>query len=746
MQLFRLFVIACLTHAVTPLTAAADDTSAAGIQTVEQLTACVQQSLVVLEATGREGRRRGEGTGFAVADDLIATARHVIGDGRPINVLLPDGRRPEVTHVYAQAAHLDLVILKTKPHGLPPLQLGDPDQAKTGVAVVAMGHPHGLRNSVVSGVISGRHDIDGISMIQLAMAIEPGNSGGPVVDRNGVVLGMVALKSAASDNIGFAIPVNHLQSLLDSPNPIPIDRWIRIGALDHRWEVIHGAMWKQRAGRISVESPGNSFGGRTLCLLRDVPQLPVEIEVDVRMDDERGAAGLAFHADGNHRHYGFYPSAGNLRFTRFDGPSVSSWTILHNEPHPAYRPGSWNTLKVRIEPDQLECFVNGEHVLTTPNGVIPHGRIGYAAFRGTRAQFRNLTIAPSIPSTRPTNTQLQAIANILDSIQVAAPPPSGVIDRLLPFGSGAGAVLQKEADLLESRAARIRQLADDLHTARIGRLLQKVLGPAPEESQGDSAPDLMHAALLIARLDNAEIRPADYLERVDAMADEIRASLPESPDEAQRLAALDRCLFEENGFRGSMQQYYTRANSYLNEVIDDREGLPITLSVLYMELARRLDLNVVGIGLPGHFIVQFQSAEDPDSHEWIDVFHRGQRLSQEDLKSRIRERGLPLLPRFTEPNTPHQIIERMLRNLLNLAERDRDNQRVLKYLEVLVGIAADDPEFRAKRLEIRARTGQIEAAIEDADWFLEHQPNGTDVGRLQQLKASLQQQIQPNDR
>ena len=739
----RFFLPACLI--LPPVaTGATGDTSSTELRTVEQVAETVQKSLVVLEATGREGRLHGEGTGFAIADDLIATARHVIGDGRPIHLLLPNGRRPKVTHVHAHAASVDVLILRTEPHGLPPLELAGPGTAKPGVNVVALGHPHGLRNSVVAGVISGRREIDGISMIQLAMAIEPGNSGGPVVDSQGVVLGMVTLKSAASDNIGFAIPIRHLKTLLASPNPVPIDRWIRIGALDGRWEVTHGGTWKQRAGRISPESPGTGFGGRTLCLLKKVPHLPVEIEVSVRLDDERGAAGLAFHADGNHRHYGFYPSAGNLRFTRFDGPAVESWTILHNEPHSVYRSGDWNTLKVRVESEKMDCYVNGEHVFTSVDSVLLPGHVGYAAFRGTRAQFRSMTIAPSIPSSGPTDEQQERIAKILETVRPSR-PPVGVIDQLLPLGPKTDAELRKQADLLEAKARRIRHLADDLHAARVRTRLLDLLTPDADESEPNEETDLLHAALLLAQLDNPDVRPAEYIERVDLMAEEIRSGLSDTPNEERRLAALDRWLFEENGFRGGIQQYYTRANSYLNEVIDDREGLPISLSVLYMELARRLDLNVAGIGMPGHFIVQFRSAENPATREWIDVFHRGRRLSQQDVQRHIRAQGLPLLPQFTEVSTSQQIIERMLRNLLNLAESDRDDRQVLKYLEVLLALSSDNSEFRAKRLELRARSGLIEAAIEDADWFLEHQPRGADIGRLEQLKAGLQQQLRPEN-
>jgi len=732
-----------LLHAVT----LADDPATADAESsVEQLTKKVQQSLVVIESTGRQGTRHGEGSGFAIADDLIVTARHVIGEGRPIFVQLPDERTVEVTHVHSQMTHVDLAVLRTAPHGLPILELGDDAEVAPGQNVVAMGHPFGLRNSVVSGIVSGRREIDGISMLQLAMSIEPGNSGGPVVDSQGRVLGIVTLKSTETDNIGFAVPVKHLRELLESPNPVPMTRWVRIGALDSlRWETVGGAHWKQRAGRISVDGMGDGFGGRTLCLLTAVPELPVEIEVDVRLDDERGAAGIALHADGDQRHYGFYPSAGNLRFTRFDGPDVNHWTILHNEPHPAYRSGEWNTLKVRIESAKIDCFVNGRHVFTTDDSVIPAGRPGYASFRGTHATFRNLTVASAIPANEISDEQQNRIVRILDGVNSRSTPNGQTIDRLLEFGPGTTRTLRSRADELETQAAAIRQLADDLHTSQIREQLRACLhlNDAPT---GDERLNLLKAALLLARLDNEEVRPDDYIRQVDAMAHEILADIPDDSSETDRLDALNRWLFEESGFRGSSQQYYTRSNSYLNEVIDDREGLPVTLSVLYIELAHRLNLTVKGIGLPGHFIVRFDpaDAEETPPEEtpsvWIDVFDRGTRLTENDVDLRVRARGFARVEDFKVSQTAPQIIERMLRNLLALAEKAREDHRVLRYLEILVGIAEDNPEYRAKRLELRARTGDPSGAVEDADWFLDNKPTGIDLGRLQQLKARLEVQ------
>src|SRR5262249_1120227 len=153
--------------------------------------------------------------------------------------------------------------------------LGDAEKLKIGQDVVALGNPQGLKYSVVSGVVSGRRTFDGRSMIQLAMPIEPGNSGGPLVDRLGRVQGVLTLKSVVTANLGFAMPVNALRPLLEKPNPVPMAKWLTIGALDPEdWTTVFGARWRQRAGRILVDGTGKGFGGRALCLsTKPIPAL-----------------------------------------------------------------------------------------------------------------------------------------------------------------------------------------------------------------------------------------------------------------------------------------------------------------------------------------------------------------------------------------------------------------------------------------------------------------------------------------
>ena len=723
----------------------------------------VLKSLVVVRATDRGGDESGFGAGFAVDQPgLIATARHVIGDGRDFVVELPNGKVAPIVEVFASSSQLDLVIVKIDDTSLEPLPLSV-YPLKEQQSLIAMGHPRGKHNQMASGVYSGPHTIDGIEMLELSMPIEPGNSGGPVLTNDGDVVGLVTMKSTAENKIGYALSSMLIRQLIDEPNPVPMARWKTIGALDPKvWTPVFGAEWKQRSARILVNGAGQSFGGRTLCVRRTpLPEFPFDLRVDVRLGDEEGAAGLIFHSDGADRHYGFYPSAGNMRLTRFDGPDVGSWTMLHNEPHPAYRPLDWNTLIVRIHADHFECFLNGQKVVESRDDVIPHGEVGLAAFRGTSAQFRRFQTGANL---LPAPLDMDAQRVVHDAIARIAPSHSADSDAvlsLLPLGEQAEIALSAEASRLEKQALRLRQLAKEVYESAIREKLAKVLDLAKvPNANGDADPSgnagaeagsvkhpgtatddgLLRAALLIARMDNADVDVEAYLDRVRQMADEIHGELPADADEATRLSALDRYLFEQLGFHGSRFEYYTRANSYLNEVIEDREGLPITLSVLYMEIGRRLDLKIEGLGLPGHFVVQYTPA-DSAAVQIIDPFERGKRLTEEDVENLLAQAQFPNLPRFRAPQTSVEICERMIGNLLGLAEREKDEAAVLRYLETLVTLSPASPEYRAKRLEMRARNGRLTMALEDANWFIDNQVDGVDLERVRTLRTSLESEL-----
>jgi regulator of sirC expression with transglutaminase-like and TPR domain len=702
-------------------------------KTVEQIAQTARKSVVVITFAGRDGRRQGLGTGFIVAaDGLIATNLHVIGEARPISVELADGKKYEVTSIHASDRSLDLALLRIKARALSPLELGDSAALKDGQPVVALGNPLGLTNSVVAGVVSGKREIEGHPMIQLAIPIEQGNSGGPLLDMQGRVQGLLTMKSLVTSNLGFAVPINTLKPLLQKPNPIPMERWLTIGTLDpSEWTTVFGARWKQRAGLIQVEGQGSGFGGRALCLSQGpVPALPFEVAVSVRLDDEAGAAGLVFHADGGDEHYGFYPSAGRLRLTRFDGPDVYSWKILREEPSSFYRLGEWNTLKVRLEKDKIRCFVNGHLVIESADTGRTSGKVGLAKFRQTRAEFKHFQAAQQIKEPTSSPELAQRLTKTLARLSSSEPLRPELAEAFLPDAAASLPVLRERARQLEQQASQLRDLAELVHQRSVQAELIKTL----ERKEDDI--DLLHAALLLAKLDNDEVETEVYSREVERMVRELKAGLPKDADDKARLSALNKFLFTERGFHGSRTDYYNKSNSYLNEVLDDREGLPITLSVLYMEIARRLGVTLVGIGLPGHFVVKHVPSKG--TSQFIDVYEAGQVLTDKEVQERVKAyTGAPASDSQLAPVTKKAILVRMLHNLLGLTQGDRDLKGALRYLDTIVAIDSTSTDERLMRAGLRYQGGYRKGALEDIDWLLEHRPANIKEERLRELRRTV---------
>jgi serine protease Do len=700
--------------------------SIAADKTPEELAEQVRPSICVVTTRGRDAGEKGLGTGFVIsADGLIATNAHVIGEGRPIAVEFPDGSKFDVTAVHAHDHKRDLAIIKVDAKNLKPLSLGDSDGLKDGQAVVAFGNPKGLRFSVVSGIVSAIREVDGRKMVQLAIAVEPGNSGGPVVDMQGRVQGIISLKSLVTENLAFAVGVNDLKPLLKKPNPVPMAAWVTIGALDpDEWKSEMGAHWSQRAGRLLVEDPGTGFGGRSICVWqRKSAALPFDVTVTVKLDDEAGAAGLIFRHDGE-RHDGFYPTGGKLRLTRFDGPDVNSWRILADTPSPHYKPGDWNTLRVRVTKDGVKCFVNGQLAIESNDVEWADGQVGLAKFRQTKAEFRNFRVGSDL------------VAKSVDSGTILklieGKPATNVVGKLAREKASPG-VLRSRADELEREAGKLKELAARVQEQQLFDELQKAL-TGPEEKI-----DLIHAALLLAKLDNEEVDVDAYRAEMDRMAKKAAEGLSKDATDADRLKALDTYFFEKRGFHGSRGDYYHKSNSYLNEVIDDREGLPITLSVLYLDLARRMGVTVVGVGLPGHFVTRHMPKEGDG--KFIDVFERGKPLTAEQARKKAEDyTGHEVDDEVLKPVTKKAIIVRMLQNLLGLARRDQDTTAGLRYLDGILILDPSDGQTRMMRAGIYLSKNQKPEALADVQFLIDHPSPGIDLRRLREFKERLEQE------
>lgn len=694
----------------------------------QEISQRFSDSVVVINSRGRDGTGTGVGAGFVVdPSGLVASSLHVIGEARPVTVRLADGRSVEVTGIHGFDRHADVVVLRVAATNLPALQLGDSDAVQPGVEVVTLGHPLGLDHSVVQGVISGLRELEGMPMLQLALPIEPGNSGGPVLDRQGRVLGIVNAKSLLTRNLGFGTPVKHLQTLLAHPNPVPMSRWIRLGAVDPaQWTARYGASWRRKGDRIVVDGTGEGFGGRALLWrTTPAPEPPFELTVTVKLDDEAGAAGLIFSGDGGDRHYGFYPTGGQLRLTAFEGADVFSWRILGTVPSPHYRAGDWNRLRVRVDTNGFECFVNERSVFRSRDGALQGTRVGLAKFRETSAEFREFRLGT------PAGTTPALAPELIVALGLSSDPAPALsladVAALRTNLPAARRALAGRAQALEQAAAGLRQLANQLHRDQVRDTLVQLFH-RPEEDI-----DLVEAALLVAWHDLPSLDMESYRRQFEDLATELKGRLGTNPGDEARLQALREFLFEENGFHGSRHDYENPANSHFNEVLDDREGLPITLGILFLEMARRTEVrHVVNLPLPGHFLVKY--APPGGNARLIDVFDGGRFLTHDEADRIGSEAaGVPVRSEFIPPAGKRDIILRLLNNLQSFAERRQGGAASLPYQDLLVALAGNpriEAGYRAERARLHLQLGDTQAARADFRWIIEAAPPGVDIERV----------------
>ncbi len=186
----------------------------------------------------------------------------------------------------------------------------------------------------------------------------------------------------------------------------------------------------------------------------------------------------------------------------------------------------------------------------------------------------------------------------------------------------------------------------------------------------DAEIDLARASLLVAELEYPGLDVAAYVERLDGLADGFR-DRGLRLDEGARFLALREHLFRELGFSGNEREYYDPRNSFLNEVLDRRLGIPISLSVLLMEVGGRLGLLIDGIAAPGHFVVRFQG-------RLYDPFRRGRELAKEDTRRLVQGD-----PARAPAAKKRDIVARMLRNLASIYQRNSDLVRLGRIRERL---------------------------------------------------------------
>ncbi len=244
--------------------------------------------------------------------------------------------------------------------------------------------------------------------------------------------------------------------------------------------------------------------------------------------------------------------------------------------------------------------------------------------------------------------------------------------------------------------------------------------------QPESSLDLGEAALLIAEDAHPGLDIAGYLKRLDELAEPLRDRVRPRTSLWERVQTLNGHLFGELGFRGNVEDYYDPRNSYLNEVLDRRLGIPITLSVLYIEAARRIGLTVVGIGLPGHFIVE---ARRDTSSVLLDPFQGGEALTLEDCERLVQDvygSSVPFSEEQLAPVRKRQILTRMLNNLKKNYLAEDDPGRAWPVVEKMLYLDPDSALDHRDRGLLAYRMNRFAEARSDLRFYLERCPDAPD--------------------
>lgn len=236
----------------------------------------------------------------------------------------------------------------------------------------------------------------------------------------------------------------------------------------------------------------------------------------------------------------------------------------------------------------------------------------------------------------------------------------------------------------------------------------------------DHPVDLAEAALLVAADFQPGLDPAVWRSRLDELAEAARGPVLSAWSDAARVEALNRFLFEQEGFEGNEDEYEDPRNSLLNEVLERRTGLPITLALVYLEVGRRLGLPVEGIGFPGHFLVRWRGKED----FVVDVFH-GEVLQDEALTSLLRAavgRDAVFSRAELRSINPHAFLVRLISNLKRHFALAGEFASALQCCERLLQLSPEDPEEIRDRGLVYEQLECWSAARADLSRFLELSP------------------------
>ena len=276
----------------------------------------------------------------------------------------------------------------------------------------------------------------------------------------------------------------------------------------------------------------------------------------------------------------------------------------------------------------------------------------------------------------PPDNQIKALIKLLsdENDRVART----IEEKLVEIGDPAIPLLLEAEIEQPEMAQRIEGVLDEIRGGRLEDELRMLVG-AP----GNQQPDLERGAFLIARYAYPGLDVEGYVRKLDAMAEEVLDRMGTRVSGEETVKTLGRYLFTEQGYRGNTKNYYEPDNSYLNRVIDRRTGIPISLSVFYLLIGKRLNLPVHGIGMPGHFLVKYEAER---YRMFVDCFNAGALLTEKDCQRFLMQAGYGFEDKYLLHSPPRAILARMLKNLVAIYDKMNEHvkrDRLTRFMEIL---------------------------------------------------------------
>jgi regulator of sirC expression with transglutaminase-like and TPR domain len=248
--------------------------------------------------------------------------------------------------------------------------------------------------------------------------------------------------------------------------------------------------------------------------------------------------------------------------------------------------------------------------------------------------------------------------------------------------------------------------------------------------------DLLRAALAIAVDEYPDLDIEASVAQIDRLADEVRSELPRQGKLEGRLQALSHVLGEVHGFGGNVSDFTDPKNSYLNEVLARKVGIPISLSLVYREVGRRAGVPVHGVAFPGHFLV---GASEGNRRVVLDPFHGGKVMNTGELKALLGRcaPGVAFSPEILRAASSKQLLFRMLNNLKHLYMGTGDFARALRVVDLMLVVAPEDPGELRVRASVLRELGAFGAALDDVQHCLLLSPDAPDATMLRWTAQAL---------